>query len=322
MAILNKLNQVGTNAIKSVSTKVPAAGTTSADSNSLSQMTASALANLQQALGNQAPADPSIKLKKTPASASILKHESKLLQTMPGDVYSIDNIGHVGFSALSLQQVESTVDASYLATRLSLLKCPDVVDYRPLTIVFTESGLGTSTDVPFGPDDKPREFQKFNLSDKNFAKGTACIGVLIKARRYNEFFGTTSLTVSGPVSNATMSLISGQEEGRFVMLAHETNKILKSFVNSSQSSVFVDTEIPGLAPQSAMEDRALTSTIMPRIKDNLSESSDVSLCTISAQNLTLWVYPIILTKELANKYLSLLSDRSLGCLADTLLNFI
>lgn len=322
MAILNKLNQVGTSAFKSVSAKVPAAGSSSADSNHLSDMTASALASLRQALDNPAQVNSSANQPKSPSSPSILRSESKLLQTMPGDVYSINNIGHQGFSALSLQQVESTVDASYLATRLSLLKCPDVVDYRPLTIVFTESGIGTSTDVPLGPEDKPREFQKFNLSDMNFAKGTACVGVLIKARRYNEFFGTTSLTVSGPVSNATMSLIAGQEEGRFVMLAHETNKILKSFVNSSRSSVYVDTEIPGLAPQSLMEDRALTSTIMPRIKDNLSETSNVSLCTISAQNLTLWVYPIILTKELANKYLSLLSDRSLGCLADTLLNFI
>lgn len=241
-----------------------------------------------------------------------------------GSVSVIDNIVFSGLKQISVQQLSSVVDASYLSQQLRQVTCPEKVEYSPVTIVFDERGVGTTPDIPANPDGSLREFSRFGFNLVNNTPGSVILGYLIKGQRYNTFFGPTSLDVKGKVAKGSYVLEDGNSPFNLVMMLHDSNKVLLTNSKRGGSSFFSDALSPELAlvqPDSKLENRSLTSTL--RIVDGNGgyENKDVFL-EIAANNLQLWIYPIYLTKELQTQFLSSLKGSNLTSFPTQLLTLI
>lgn len=241
-----------------------------------------------------------------------------------GSVSVIDNIVFNGLKQISVQQLSSVVDASYLAQQLRQVTCPEKVEYSPVTIVFDERGVGTTPDIPGNPEGGMREFSRFGFNLVNNTPGSVILGYLIKGQRYNTFFGPTSLDVKGKVAKGSYVLEDVNAPFNLVMMLHDSNKVLLTNSKRGGASFFSDAMAPDLAlvqPDSKLENRSLTSTL--RIVDGNGgySSTDVFL-EIAANNLQLWIYPIYLTKELQNQFLDSLKGSNLTSFPTQLLTLI
>lgn len=241
-----------------------------------------------------------------------------------GSVSTVDNIVFNGLKQISVQQLSSVVDASYLAQQLRQVTCPEKVEYSPVTIVFDERGVGTTPDIPANPDGALREFSRFGFNLMNNTPGSVILGYLIKGQRYNNFFGPTSLDVKGKVAKGSYVLEDADKPFSLVMMLHDSNKVLITNAKRGDGQFFSDVLAPDVAviqPDSKLDSRSLTSTL--RIVDGNGgyENKDIFL-EISANNLQLWVYPIYLTKELQVQFLTSLKGSNLTSFPEQLLTLI
>lgn len=259
-----------------------------------------------------------------PANPTITNNSEIRTDNAEGSVSVIDNIVFNGLKQISVQQLSSVVDASYLAQQLRQVTCPEKVEYSPVTIVFDERGIGTTPDIPGNPEGGMREFSRFGFNLVNNTPGSVILGYLIKGQRYNTFFGPTSLDVKGKVAKGSYVLEDVNSPFNLVMMLHDSNKVLLTNSKRGGASFFSDAMAPDIAliqPDSKLENRSLTSTL--RIVDGNGgyQSKDVFL-EIAANNLQLWVYPIYLTKELQNQFLASLKGSNLTSFPTQLLTLI
>lgn len=273
---------------------------------------------------SQRPAGKFVPKFNNAANPTITNNSETNHSNAEGSVSVIDNIVFNGLKQISVQQLSSVVDASYLAQQLRQVTCPEKVEYSPVTIVFDERGVGTTPDIPGNPEGGMREFSRFGFNLVNNTPGSVILGYLIKGQRYNTFFGPTSLDVKGKVAKGSYVLEDVNAPFNLVMMLHDSNKVLLTNSKRGGSTFFSDAMAPDVAliqPDSKLESRSLTSTL--RIVDGNGGygSTDVFL-EIAANNLQLWIYPIYLTKELQNQFLDSLKGSNLTSFPAQLLTLI
>lgn len=257
-------------------------------------------------------------------SPAITNNSETSFNNAEGSVSTVNNIVFNGLKQISVQQLSSVVDASYLSQQLRQAICPEKVEYTPITIVFDERGIGTTPDIPATPEGAMREFSRFGFNLVNNTPGSVVLGYLIKGQRYNNFFGPTSLDVKGRVAKGSYVLSDADAPFNLVMMLHDSNKVLLTNSKRGSSAFYSDVLAPGSAvvqPDSSLDSRPLTSTL--RIIDgNGGYSAEDIFLEVSANNLQLWIYPIYLTKELQGKFLASLKNSNLTSLPNQLLTLI